>query len=87
VTTPQLPPRPAIPDELVKFKATYNGGASSLPVDRQAQFLAMLLGHLQRQLADKGFLTSVTTRPTGFTLEVDIANHPSTTPLDTITTV
>ena len=87
MTTPQLPPRPALPDELIKFKATYNGGTSALPVDRQAQFLAMLVSNLSRQLEDKGFLTSVTTRPTGFTLDVDIANHPSTTPLDTITTI
>ena len=85
MTTPQLPPRPTIPDELRRFKETYRGSKSALPADRQAQFLAMLLGHLQRQLADIGFLTAIDTRPTGWTLHVDIANHPSTTPLDDIT--
>jgi len=84
MTTPQLPPRPAIPDVLRKFKETYSG-TSALPVDRQAQFLATLVHHLSRQLSDKGFQTSVETRPSGWTLHVDIANHPTTTPLDDIT--
>jgi hypothetical protein len=84
MTTPQLPPRPPIPDELRKFKETYRG-TGSFPADRQAQFLAMMVSHLSRQLSDKGFLTSVETRPTGWTLHVDIADHPSTAVMDDIT--
>ena len=84
MTIPQLPPRPAIPDELRKFKETYRG-TGAFPVERQAQFLAMMVSHLSRQLSDVGFLTQVTTRPTGWTLDVDIANHPGSATLDDIT--
>ena len=83
--TPQLPPPPPIPDQLRHFMANKTS-TGTLPLDRQAMFLATLVSNLTQQLDRKGFQTHVETRPSGFTLHVDIANHPAatTTELDDV---
>jgi hypothetical protein len=71
--------RPQIPDHIRKHSDTKKT-SGVLPLDRQALLLAMSAKNLTTQLNRKGFAATVETRPSGFTLHVDIPNHPTLKP-------
>jgi hypothetical protein len=71
--------QPQIPDHIRKHVDSKKT-SGVLPLDRQALLLAMIAKNLTTQLNRKGFAATVETRPSGFTLHVDIPNHPTLKP-------